>query len=113
MKQQLLETLSRKINKEYSLDYYYCTITGSHNQLSIKEKSKRKELINSRGIMHRTALNYFLCCDVLELHGSEANVCHKWGDNFEDAFTQYEITEYKFEVRHINKNKTILKIVKA
>lgn len=113
MKQQLLETLSRKINKEYSLDYYYCTITGSHNQLSIKEKGKRKELINSRGITQTTTLNYFLCCDVLELNGSEANVSHNWGDNFEDAFTQYEITEYKFEVRHINKNKTILKIVKA
>lgn len=113
MKEQLLNTLSKKINKEYSLDYYYCTITGSHNQLSIKEKGKRKELWNSRGVMHRTALNYFLCCDVLELNGSEANVSHKWGDNFENAFLQYEITEYKFEVREINKNKTILKIVKS
>lgn len=113
MKEQLLNTLSRKINKEYALDYYYCTITGTHNQLSIKEKGKRKELINSRGITNKTALNYFLCCDILELQGSEANVYHNWGENFEDAFKQYEITEYKFEVRCINRNKTILKIVKA
>lgn len=113
MKEKLLETLSRKINKEYSFEYYYNSISGNFNELSIKEKGKRKELINSSGIMKIVAMNYFLCCDLLELDGSHANKMYDWGDNYEKALLQFDITEYIFETRTINKNKKILKLVKS